>query len=140
MFSAIIITITFIIFNILEIQPSKSVSALYLNIISKCFQEDFTNNCLSYGYLFLVIFHSVYPVGSVCTNFIMIGWIIAATLIIDSRVLFFRWTNIYIYTYYKTNFSAASVCLLTKNSKTITRIFMRFSPIDRVIIPENTGI
>ena len=33
-----------------------------------------------------------------------------------------------------------SVCLLTKNSKTRERIFMRFSPIDRVILPENTGI
>ena len=33
-----------------------------------------------------------------------------------------------------------SVCLLTKNSKTTERISMRFSPIDRVILPENTGI
>ena len=33
-----------------------------------------------------------------------------------------------------------SVCLLTKNSNTTERIFMRFSPIDRVILPENTGI
>ena len=33
-----------------------------------------------------------------------------------------------------------SVCLLTKNSKTTERIFMPFSPKDRVILPENTGI
>ena len=45
-----------------------------------------------------------------------------------------------IYTYYKTKSSAASVCLLTKNSKTTARIFLRFSPIDRVILPENTVI
>ena len=32
-----------------------------------------------------------------------------------------------------------SVCLQAINSKTTERIFMRFSPIDRVILPENTG-
>ena len=52
--------------------------------------------------------------------------------------------NLSIYKYYKTKSSAASVCLfvclLTKTSKTTQQIFMRFSPIDRVILPENTGI
>ena len=33
-----------------------------------------------------------------------------------------------------------SVCPLAINSKTTARIFIRFSPIDRVILPENTGI
>ena len=33
-----------------------------------------------------------------------------------------------------------SVCLSAINSTTTERIFMRFSPIDRVILPENTGI
>ena len=32
------------------------------------------------------------------------------------------------------------VCLSAINSKTTEQIFMRFSPIDRVILPENTGI
>ena len=32
-----------------------------------------------------------------------------------------------------------SVCLLTINSKTTARIFIRFSPIDRVILQKNTG-
>ena len=45
-----------------------------------------------------------------------------------------------IYTYYKTKSSAPSVCLWAINLKTTERIFMRFSPIDRVILPENTGI
>ena len=50
----------------------------------------------------------------------------------------------YIYTYYKTKSSAASVCLSVclraKNSKTTARIFMGFSPIDRAILPENSDI
>ena len=48
---------------------------------------------------------------------------------------------IYIYIiYYKTKSSAASVCLSAINSKTTERIFTRFSPIDRAILPENTAI
>ena len=48
--------------------------------------------------------------------------------------------SLVIYTYYKTRSSAASVCLHAINSKTTARIFMRFSPIDRVIFPGNSGI
>ena len=33
-----------------------------------------------------------------------------------------------------------SVCLHAKNSKTTAQIFMGFSPIDRVILPETSGI
>jgi hypothetical protein len=51
---------------------------------------------------------------------------------------------ILIFTYYKTKSSPASVCLsaclLAMNSKNTARIFMRFSPVDRVIIPENSSI
>ena len=51
-----------------------------------------------------------------------------------------NYLGIYIYTYYKTKSSAASVCLHAKNAKTTALIFMGFSPIDRVILPENSDI
>ena len=59
-------------------------------------------------------------------------------------VVFQTWLTASIYTYYKTKSSAASVCLsvclLAINSKTTAQIFMGFSPIDRVILPKNSGI